>query len=37
MLIFSYVIKHITINKNSFLHKSFYAFTPYNKKGKKNI
>jgi hypothetical protein len=35
MLIFSYVIKHITINKNSFLHKSFYAFTPYNKKGKK--
>ena len=33
MLIFSYVIKHIIINKNKFLH--YTLFAPYNKKGEK--
>jgi hypothetical protein len=33
MLIFSYVIKHIIINKNKMLHKLFYVlFASYNKK-----
>jgi hypothetical protein len=36
MLISSYVMKHIIINKNKILYKLFYTlFTPYNKKGKK--
>jgi hypothetical protein len=35
MLIFSYVIKHIIINKNKFLHKLYTLFAPYNKKGEK--
>jgi hypothetical protein len=35
MLIFSYIIKHIIINKNKILHKLFYVlFAPYNKKVK---
>jgi hypothetical protein len=36
MLISSYVMKHIIINKNKILYKLFHTlFTPYNKKGKK--
>jgi hypothetical protein len=36
MLIFSYVIKHIIINKNKILHKIFnILFALYNKKMKK--
>jgi hypothetical protein len=36
MLIFSYVIKHIIINKNKIMLKMFYTlFAPYNKKCKK--
>jgi hypothetical protein len=35
MLIFSYVIKHIIINKNKILHKLFYAlFAPTTRKVK---
>jgi hypothetical protein len=32
MLTFSYVIKHIIINKNKKLHNFYTLFTPYNKK-----
>jgi hypothetical protein len=36
MLIPSYVMKHIIINKNKILYKLFYTlFAPYNKKGEK--
>jgi hypothetical protein len=36
MLIFSYVMKHIIINKNKILYKLFHTlFAPYNKKGEK--
>jgi hypothetical protein len=37
MLIFSYVIKHISTNKNKILYKLFYVlFALYNTKVKKN-
>jgi hypothetical protein len=32
MLTFSYIIKHIIINKNKKLHNFYTLFTPYNKK-----
>jgi hypothetical protein len=38
MLISSYVMKHIIINKNKILYKLFHTlFTPYNKKVKKYL
>jgi hypothetical protein len=38
MLIFSYVIKHISTNMNKILHKLFYVlFAPYNTKKLKKI
>jgi hypothetical protein len=37
MTIFSYIIKHIIMNKNNFLYKLCYALFPlYNKKLKNN-
>jgi hypothetical protein len=38
MLIVSYVVTDININKDTILHKFFYElFAPYNKKVKKNL